>query len=122
MLLVDAVASGEARLSRQREEKSGVWLGLRMLRPAGVGGCWKSGEGIAGAWSAMPASGRRRVTGASSPCRAARAEAAADPGGSGGSGVRPLPRCLSKAERGKTTVGAHLACGHGKQLVLIVIE
>lgn len=45
--------AGEARLSRQRGGKSGVWLGLRMLRPAGGGGgCWKSGEGIAGAWSA----------------------------------------------------------------------
>ena len=62
------------------------------------------------------------MTGASSPCRAARAEAAADPGGSRGSGVTPPCPDVSRGGGEARPQSEPLACGHGKQLVLIVIE
>ena len=82
-------------------------------------GPWKSGKGMDALGPGAATWGRGHLTRAHSPCRAARAEDAAAPRGS--CGHTPTPD-VSRGGGEARPQSEPLAYGHGKQLVLIVIE
>lgn len=109
------------RGSPGRGEKSGVMAGPPGCSGRGEwGGCWKSGEGDSWGLECQPRG--RRVTGPSSARKGTEAGLQLTLGEWGLRASTPvLPRPSLKAERARPQSG-HLACSHGKQLVLIVIE